>query len=46
MFDGPPLPPSPRADVELANADPSVPTAHGPPRRLPTTRHPDHLGVT
>jgi hypothetical protein len=42
MFDGPPLPPSPRADVELGGADRSVPTAYGPPRRLPRTRHRDH----
>jgi hypothetical protein len=36
MFDGPPLPPSLRTDVELAGADPSVPTAYGPRQGLPT----------
>jgi hypothetical protein len=46
MFDGPSPAPSLRTDVELAGADCSVPTAYGPPRRLPRTRNSDHPGVT
>ena len=46
MFDGSPLAPSIWAAVELGGVDYSVPTAYGGPRRLPTTRQPDHPGVT
>jgi hypothetical protein len=46
MSDVPPLAPSIWAAVELAGADFSLPIAYGPPRRLPTTRQPDHSGVT
>ena len=47
VFDGPPLAPSLRAPVEWASVnDCTFPTAYGSPRRVPTTRHPDHSGVT
>jgi len=47
VFDGTPLAPSLWAPVELASVnDCTSPTAYSSPRRVPTTRHPDHPGVT